>query len=590
MKTEYKILFGNRIGDLGALKILKIKSLSNIICYAVQFCTVVFAVLLLFFDEISLLYFFIPLFLISCCNILAYLYYFKLSKYAYRINKYEQKKGSTAIYDSLFHLLKRITAVIINSILVNFFLTISICGIIVYALFSIGADILSFLRLFVIILVTIDIILNNLFEFRVIALEKEFKQRNNTDIDKVYYEQCKTLPQKMQNVKKINKLLMFLLNIFYGLPKAKKLFKLSVNRSALKKLKPPYLVIANHSSPADFRIVAPSLFPHACYYIAAYNQFVGHPKLMQSIGLIPKRQFDYSLTVIKDSKNIFKQKNILTLFPEGKVSSDGKAGIIRPSLAKYIKYCCVPVVFMHSFGAYVTKPKWANRIRKFNIKVEHKLLLTADDVNKKTSEEIFDFVKNAFDQVDDLAYQKDNNLQLMDENRAEGLHNILYACPNCGAQFKTESEKTILTCAACQKKWHLTPLNELNSQEGITEFDKITDWYNWQRESVQKEIDQKKYAFFSRCMLMYLADFKGWHSLGGGSILQNPKGFVFVGDDGRNIEFDTSSVYTLPYDFEYGIYLNDTRFTYRVVLPNPQTATKVNFAVEYYYAISHTDE
>ena len=589
MKSKYKILFGNQINGTGALKTLKKKGLTNIICLAVQFCTVVFAVLLLIFEKLSLLYYLFPLFFTTACNILTYLYYFLLARYTHKIIKEEQKKekGYTTIYDNLYNLFKRINAVIINSILVNVFLTLAICGIIIYALFSIGADILHFLRLFVTVLVMVDIILKNLFEFRINALEKDFFLSNSIDIDKIYYEQCLVTPQKTLKPKKVNKLLMLLLNIFYGLPKAKKMFRLRTKKNAIKKLKPPFLVIGNHNSPADFRIISPALFPKSSYYIVAHNQLIGHPKLMQSIGLLPKRQFDYSLGVIKDSKRIFKKKGILTLLPEGKISSDGKAGIIRPSLAKYIKFCSVPVVFMHSYGTYTVRPKWTNAIRKAEVKVEFILLLSKDEVREKSVEQIYHTVKQAFDEVDDLAYQKDNNILINDENRAEGLHNILYACPKCGIQFKTESEKATLTCIACQKKWLLSPLNELKGEEDVTEFDKITDWYNWQREIVKKEIDQKKYAFFSRCILMYLADYKGWRHLGGGSILQSSKGFNFVGDDGRKIEFDTSSLYTLPYDFEFGFYLNDARFTYRVILPKPQAATKVNFAVEYFYEINH---
>jgi len=50
-------------------------------------------------------------------------------------------------------------------------------------------------------------------------------------------------------------------------------FKHSVDKKAIRGLKPPYLVVANHSCWLDYMITGLSMYPVRMNYVAAYNFF-----------------------------------------------------------------------------------------------------------------------------------------------------------------------------------------------------------------------------------------------------------------------------------------------------------------------------
>ena len=84
-------------------------------------------------------------------------------------------------------------------------------------------------------------------------------------------------------------------------------------------------------------------------------------------------------------------------------------------------------------------------------------------------EEINKAVKSAL-QYDDYLYQKENNILITEEFRAEGLHKVLYQCPHCLAESKMDSKGSEIFCTACGKRWNLKEDGNLVALEGETNF------------------------------------------------------------------------------------------------------------------------
>ena len=590
---RYDILFDSVKTDAykQVIKANRLRQWGEAAVVAVKLLTVVFSVLIFCGVNLSLYLYYFPFGVLLAYDVFSIVFCRILLKNARRLcDEKKSDKNYPEVYAALVNYCHRSSVVIDSRIIIYLFFVVVTSVATVYSDHTIGADITLFLKNFVAVINFAIVALDTVFALRLWFMATDFADEYSQEIDKIYYEQSQSTQMPTLETKKPHRFLLFLGCVFYGKPFFKLFFKGKADKTALKELKPPYLVINNHGSAADFRVVTPVFYPKLSNYIVAYGQFVGHPKLFRNMGIIPKRQFDNSIGAIREAQKVFKRKGVLTFYPEGKVSSDGRAGIVRPAMAKFIKLCKVPVVFMLTEGAYIARPKWANKLRRFPVSVKYDLILTADDVAKMTPKQIDDVLQKNFARVDDFEYQRKNGFKLKNKDRAEGLHNILYACPNCGTQFKTASKGSEIFCEECGKRWQLDEYNRLRAVDGKTEYTKICDWYDWQRKVTEKEIVSQKYAFSSRCKLQYLADFDGWRDLGEGSVLQTQNGFDFVSDDGSIFAFDTTAVFSLPYDYTNGLQVTDDRFCYRIILPQPQVATKVNFAVEIYFDLKHGAE
>jgi 1-acyl-sn-glycerol-3-phosphate acyltransferase len=80
----------------------------------------------------------------------------------------------------------------------------------------------------------------------------------------------------------------------------------SVDNSILKDMKPPFLVVAGHSSWLDYMITTASMFPFRMNYVGAYNFF--RSKILKNIfsimGVIPKHQFTNDFGAVKRMKTV----------------------------------------------------------------------------------------------------------------------------------------------------------------------------------------------------------------------------------------------------------------------------------------------
>ena len=121
-------------------------------------------------------------------------------------------------------------------------------------------------------------------------------------------------------------------------------------------------------------------------------------------------------------------------------------------------------------------------------------VLTPEQIDVMSVDEINRVIKDAM-QYDEYAYQKEAGIRITEPYRAEGLHKILYQCPHCKTEFKISSKGSVLTCESCGKQWNLEEDGSLKALSGETEFPYVPDWYNWQRQQVQRQIEEGTYSY-----------------------------------------------------------------------------------------------
>ena len=131
---------------------------------------------------------------------------------------------------------------------------------------------------------------------------------------------------------------------------------------------------------------------------------------------------------------------------------------------------------------------------------------------------------------DEYRYQKENGILITEKFRAEGLHRILYQCPHCKAESKMDSKGTELFCTECGKRWNLNEDGTLSALNGETEFSHIPDWFLWEREQVQGQIERGEYSFDDEVDVYSLPRTQGFTKLGKGRLTHDSDGgFVLTG-------------------------------------------------------------
>ena len=91
-----------------------------------------------------------------------------------------------------------------------------------------------------------------------------------------------------------------------------------INKTGMDGIKPPYLLLCNHNAFYDFKVATKAIFPHRANYIIAIDGFIGREWLLRQVGGICKRKFTNDIQLIRQIRQVFKNGDILVLYPEAR--------------------------------------------------------------------------------------------------------------------------------------------------------------------------------------------------------------------------------------------------------------------------------
>ncbi len=268
-----------------------------------------------------------------------------------------------------------------------------------------------------------------------------------------------------------------------------------IEKINMEGLKPPYMLLSNHMHFIDFELTAQATWPYSVSNVVSIDGYVIKWFLLEWIGAICTRKYTNDLHLIKSIRHVLKRGDILSMYPEARYTPCGTTSFLPESLGKLIKMNKVPVVTVIHRGNHLYAPFWNFRDkRKVPFHTTFTQLLTAEQVEEMSVEEINTAIKAAL-QYDDYRYQKENGIKIKETTRAEGLHKVLYQCPNCKTEFSMNSKGEELFCEHCGKRWVWQEDGYIRALSGETEFDHIPDWYNWEKSEVQKQVADGSYSF-----------------------------------------------------------------------------------------------
>jgi len=293
---------------------------------------------------------------------------------------------------------------------------------------------------------------------------------------------------------------------------SKLLLKILFRHKVEKKVKlekgKPYVFISHHASLIDAIMLIDAVYPIKANVVIG-KVFVIRKSLKfisNALKCIPKSQFAIDLPAIRAMQSVTADNRAIAIYPEGKVSIDGRQLYYLPlGTSKLIKMLNAEVVMVTSSGSFCAKPKHGASFRFGKLKTVVDTLLTREQVKELASTEIHNKINKALEFNDNI-YQQENNLRFKCKTPALGFHRSLYKCPKCGVDYQMRSTNTHLICDSCGNSVELTQYGKLIPEEGSTAFERIDLWNEYQRQACREELQADDFYIQTPCDCSYFEE------------------------------------------------------------------------------------
>lgn len=333
-------------------------------------------------------------------------------------------------------------------------------------------------------------------------------------------------------------------------------------------------MVANHASFVDVGGLISMMYPHCANFVISETQKAQWPKLINHMGILPKKQFTVDMSLISGIKYCLEKKRPVVIYPEAKLSVVGKPNIIKPAIAKLVKMFKVPLVTVCFHGTYLHRPRWSKTRRFLPVLADVKLAVDSDEAQTISAQEIHQrIVQNLT--YDDYAYQLENKIEIDVPDLVEGLEHILYKCPDCGSEFAMTGHGNTLTCTKCGLAVTQNKFGQLCGGR----FDKVTDWYDWETSCVREELEKGSYCYDKQFLAQKLVNNK-YVDLGAAQVTHDGNGITVSIQNGETLNYPVGTFYTLSFNNEF-IYLPTSQAVYRFKrIAEVGCTTKLNIAIE----------
>ena len=376
-------------------------------------------------------------------------------------------------------------------------------------------------------------------------------------------------------------------------------FNANIKKVRMEGVKGPFILVCNHNAFYDFYVMLAATKPYTGVYPAAVDDFIGREFILRMGGCLPKRKYTSDLNTVKQCQKAIKDGQSFGVYAEARYSLCGvtENDAFTESIGQLVKMMGVPCVTFKCSGHHIFDPFWGNHAFRLMPRTDAVLtqIFTAEEVKEASVDEINAKIRE-YIYNDDWRWQSENRVALKYKKRAEGLHKPLYQCPHCMTEYKMNSKNDTLYCEHCGKSWWLNYYGELEASDGNTEFKFVSDWYDWERQNVKKEIQEGKYYFECDCHVNELPNSKGYVRLGKGKFVHDMNGLRVEGirdyDNEpfkMNLEAASQNTIHVEYNYRYGNYedcidMNTLHDTWYVFPQNCEfSVTKVSLATEQIY-------
>lgn len=261
---------------------------------------------------------------------------------------------------------------------------------------------------------------------------------------------------------------------FFVLPWLILKYKMAIDRSGIRDLKGPCLVLAPHTSNNDHLILGTTLWRARPTFVLS-EHFMKKPLTRFFLGLmnvITKKMFCADAHTIMSILRAKASGRVIVLFPEGRLPANGHSVPVTAGTADLVKKLGIPVYVLVANGAYLTFPKWAKYPRRGKIQVTSQKLFDGEELNGLPVEEVSRRIDAAILHNDELAMA---GVTYRCRDMTAGLNGILRRCPKClkNGTLTTKDGHIRCTCGLDATLDHQYVLHD-------APFTRIYEWYDWQ--------------------------------------------------------------------------------------------------------------
>ena len=243
--------------------------------------------------------------------------------------------------------------------------------------------------------------------------------------------------------------------------------------------KVPFILVANHTFAMDV-VHVPLPFRITPHIVASRDLFV-HPferfvitRVARCI-MAPKGGGD--VRTVRELFSALERGYPVLVFPEGDITFSGETGPVERGIAVLAKKAGLDVIACRVSGGHLSSPRWATAPRKNRtIELRYEMVMSAEEVRAASPREVATAIEAAL-YVNDFERQKELRIPRPGTRLAEGLDDLLYACPGCGAFHSLEAKGNALRCLRCGASG---ALDEYGFLSGFRFADTVA-WDRWQR-------------------------------------------------------------------------------------------------------------
>ncbi len=214
----------------------------------------------------------------------------------------------------------------------------------------------------------------------------------------------------------------------------------------------PVLLLANHVSMLDPFYVAAAL--HRPSRFMGASTVLDMPVLgayLKAVGGFPKIKDVKDRDSMATLQKHYDAGLVVTVFPEGRRSWDGRLTPITPGIGRLIDRLGARVFYARLKSTYLVHPRWAKYPRYVPLEIDYDgpytyegetvEAITADVIRKLTVEQ-----------------RRDRSRPARGYRMAEGLESLLWRCARCGSHDTMQvhaTDRDSVACGRCDARWKL---------------------------------------------------------------------------------------------------------------------------------------
>lgn len=189
---------------------------------------------------------------------------------------------------------------------------------------------------------------------------------------------------------------------------------------------------------------------------------------LKALGAFPKEKFVKDRDSMRALQRHFEHGHLVTLFPEGTRSWNGRTRGIGEGIGRLVKRLGAPVVISRMVTAYYFWPRWAHYPRFVPVHIEYEGPLTWPA--HATAAEITADIKASLE----VEQRLPEGSRAFGFRMAHGLSTYLWGCPSCFALSSLgvgRRDGNQLVCGTCDAQWTIavdTTLTGLNNTPSTT--------------------------------------------------------------------------------------------------------------------------